>query len=288
MPAGRRRRRPYPGDGRTAGPRHRGVRALKASATADLTVGGPDPAAHAPRARLVDEVHLYLTPVVVGGASGSSRRRPGRPPAARRAMLRQRDGLPALPHPSRVNGMWLPRRAGTGCSDPPPRLTRPRRAAAEREGLWSRVTSILHADAAAVHSGAGSTDVDAGAVLGVCSGCVAEKVTKAVPPERDVEAEHPRPVQPRGCVEPCVVMGLESGERGPSVRRHVAIGVVGEDRVVPCRLRRAARLVGRHDHHAWHRSDAMMPSGVVPVGSPASAAPRPQPRRPRVPPPPPA
>jgi len=43
------------------------VRQLKASATADLTVGGSNLAAHALRARLVDEVHLFITPVVVGG-----------------------------------------------------------------------------------------------------------------------------------------------------------------------------------------------------------------------------
>ena len=43
------------------------VRQLKASAERDLSVGGPDLAAHAFRAGLVDEVHLFLTPIVVGG-----------------------------------------------------------------------------------------------------------------------------------------------------------------------------------------------------------------------------
>lgn len=43
------------------------VRQLKASATTDLSVGGSDLAAHALRAGLVDEVHLFLAPVVVGG-----------------------------------------------------------------------------------------------------------------------------------------------------------------------------------------------------------------------------
>jgi dihydrofolate reductase len=43
------------------------VRQLKASATTDLTVGGDNLAAHALRAGLVDEVHLFLAPVVVGG-----------------------------------------------------------------------------------------------------------------------------------------------------------------------------------------------------------------------------
>jgi dihydrofolate reductase len=43
------------------------VRQLKAEADRDLTVGGPDLAAHAFRAGLVDELHLLLAPVVVGG-----------------------------------------------------------------------------------------------------------------------------------------------------------------------------------------------------------------------------
>ena len=43
------------------------VRALKAGATADITVGGPDLAGQAIRAGLVDELQLLLVPVVVGG-----------------------------------------------------------------------------------------------------------------------------------------------------------------------------------------------------------------------------
>ena len=43
------------------------VRALKASAERDLTVGGAELAGHALRAGVVDEVQLYLNPVVVGG-----------------------------------------------------------------------------------------------------------------------------------------------------------------------------------------------------------------------------
>jgi dihydrofolate reductase len=43
------------------------VRHLKAAAERDLTVGGPDLGAQAIRAGLVDEVHLFLWPVVVGG-----------------------------------------------------------------------------------------------------------------------------------------------------------------------------------------------------------------------------
>jgi len=43
------------------------VRQMKASAERDITVGGPDLAAQASKAGLVDECHLFLTPVVVGG-----------------------------------------------------------------------------------------------------------------------------------------------------------------------------------------------------------------------------
>jgi dihydrofolate reductase len=42
------------------------IRQLKASAERDLAVGGPALAAEALRAGLVDELHLFLTPVVIG------------------------------------------------------------------------------------------------------------------------------------------------------------------------------------------------------------------------------
>jgi dihydrofolate reductase len=45
------------------------VRQLKAAAGGDLSVGGPDLAAHAIRAGLVDEYHLFLTPIIVGGGT---------------------------------------------------------------------------------------------------------------------------------------------------------------------------------------------------------------------------
>jgi dihydrofolate reductase len=45
------------------------VRQLKAGAGRDLTVGGPDLAAQAIRAGLVDEWQLFLTPIVVGGGN---------------------------------------------------------------------------------------------------------------------------------------------------------------------------------------------------------------------------
>jgi dihydrofolate reductase len=45
------------------------VRALKASAGRDISIGGPELAAEAIRAGLVDEYHLFVTPVVVGGGN---------------------------------------------------------------------------------------------------------------------------------------------------------------------------------------------------------------------------
>jgi len=47
------------------------VRQLKASAGRDITVGGPDLAAQAIRAGLVDELQLFVAPVVVGGGKRS-------------------------------------------------------------------------------------------------------------------------------------------------------------------------------------------------------------------------
>jgi len=43
------------------------VREMKTSAERDLGVGGPELAGQAMAAGLVDEIHLYLIPVVVGG-----------------------------------------------------------------------------------------------------------------------------------------------------------------------------------------------------------------------------
>jgi len=74
------------------------VRDMKASATSDLSVGGPHLAAHAVHAGLVDECHLFIRPVVVGG---------GKPalPSDTRADLELLDGrrlsngrVPPLPH----------------------------------------------------------------------------------------------------------------------------------------------------------------------------------------------
>jgi dihydrofolate reductase len=45
------------------------VRALKDAADRDVTIGGPALAAEALRAGLVDELHLFLSPVTVGGGT---------------------------------------------------------------------------------------------------------------------------------------------------------------------------------------------------------------------------
>ncbi len=45
------------------------VREMKAAADRDIAVGGPELAAEALRAGLVDELHLVLVPVVVGGGN---------------------------------------------------------------------------------------------------------------------------------------------------------------------------------------------------------------------------
>lgn len=49
----------------------RAILEMKAASERDITVGGPDLAAQAFKAGLVDECHLYLTPVVVGGGKPS-------------------------------------------------------------------------------------------------------------------------------------------------------------------------------------------------------------------------
>jgi dihydrofolate reductase len=45
------------------------VRRLKAEAGTDISIGGPGIAGEALRAGLVDELHLFVTPVVVGGGT---------------------------------------------------------------------------------------------------------------------------------------------------------------------------------------------------------------------------
>jgi dihydrofolate reductase len=47
------------------------VRHLKVSSERDMSVGGPELAAHAIRAGLVDAYHLFVAPVVVGGGTGA-------------------------------------------------------------------------------------------------------------------------------------------------------------------------------------------------------------------------
>ncbi len=48
------------------------VRRLKRDTRHDITVNGPELAAHALRAGLVDEVQMFLCPAVVGAGNGSS------------------------------------------------------------------------------------------------------------------------------------------------------------------------------------------------------------------------
>src|SRR5579872_1049552 len=45
------------------------VRRMKSEAGSDLSVGGPELAGQALKARLVDECHLYVTSVIVGGGT---------------------------------------------------------------------------------------------------------------------------------------------------------------------------------------------------------------------------
>jgi dihydrofolate reductase len=47
------------------------IRAMKATAGHDITVGGPDLAAQAFKAGVVDECHLFVAPIVVGGGKQS-------------------------------------------------------------------------------------------------------------------------------------------------------------------------------------------------------------------------
>src|SRR5947208_14279644 len=47
------------------------IRRMKAGAERDITIGGPELAAQAIKAGLVDEFQLFLTPIVVGGGTRS-------------------------------------------------------------------------------------------------------------------------------------------------------------------------------------------------------------------------
>jgi dihydrofolate reductase len=74
------------------------IKHMKASASSDLTVSGPNLAAHAFKAGVVDECQLFLAPVVVGGGNQSL---PDQcPPESRTdgpTSFRQRHGVPPLP-----------------------------------------------------------------------------------------------------------------------------------------------------------------------------------------------
>jgi dihydrofolate reductase len=47
------------------------IRQLKAAAESDIAIAGPELGGEAMRARLVDEIHLFLAPVVVGAGKRS-------------------------------------------------------------------------------------------------------------------------------------------------------------------------------------------------------------------------
>ena len=47
------------------------IRQLKETVTEDITIGGPELAAHAFRAGLIDECQLFLAPIMVGGGKPS-------------------------------------------------------------------------------------------------------------------------------------------------------------------------------------------------------------------------
>jgi len=47
------------------------IRHLKAAVEGDISIGGPELAAHAFRAGLIDECHLFLIPILVGGGKPS-------------------------------------------------------------------------------------------------------------------------------------------------------------------------------------------------------------------------
>jgi dihydrofolate reductase len=47
------------------------IRQLKEAAEQDILIGGPELAAHAFRAGLIDECHLFLIPIIVGGGKSA-------------------------------------------------------------------------------------------------------------------------------------------------------------------------------------------------------------------------
>ena len=45
------------------------IRQMKANAERDISIGGPELAAQALKSGLVDEIHLFLTPIIIGGGA---------------------------------------------------------------------------------------------------------------------------------------------------------------------------------------------------------------------------
>ena len=80
------------------------VRRMKAESARPISVGGPELAAQAIRAGLVDEWQLFVTPIVVGGGKPAlPADAPRAAGARRRTPVRQRHGVHELPH-GRVTG----------------------------------------------------------------------------------------------------------------------------------------------------------------------------------------
>ena len=73
------------------------VRDLKAAASSALLVGGPNLAAQGFQAGLVDECHLFIWPVILGGGKPALPTDTRAELASRRAPIQQRRRTPPLP-----------------------------------------------------------------------------------------------------------------------------------------------------------------------------------------------
>ena len=87
------------------------VRDMEASATSDLTVRGAHLPAHAFKAGLVDECHLFVRPVLLGEGKPAPPRHSRRAGAAGRSPTHQQCRVPPLPHPDLSVQGHQPRRA---------------------------------------------------------------------------------------------------------------------------------------------------------------------------------
>jgi len=89
------------------------VRQMKAPAGRDISVGGPDLAAQAIKAGLVDECHLFITPILVGGGNPSLPSNcPCEARTAGRTPFQQRRRVPPLSHQDVKRRRRVPRNGG--------------------------------------------------------------------------------------------------------------------------------------------------------------------------------